>query len=76
METLWTAKARYVIQFDRNFERIMYVKAFLLTRDPLKEQDENFKAGIVVCSFQRFSLLRLFIVDPLTTASKEKKIVL
>ena len=52
------------------------MKAFLLTRDLLKEQDENFKAGIVVCSFQRFSLLRLFIVDPLTTASKEKKIVL
>ena len=52
------------------------MKAFLLTRVPLKEQDENFKAGIVVCSFQRFSLLRLFIVDPLTTASKEKKIVL
>ena len=52
------------------------MKAFLLTRDPLKEQDENFKAGIVVCSFQRFSLLRSFIVDPLTTASKKKKIVL
>lgn len=52
------------------------MKAFLLTRDPLKEQDENFKAEIVVCSFQRFSLLRLFIVDPLTTASKKKKIVL
>ena len=52
------------------------MKAFLLTKDPLKEQDENFKAGIVVCSFQRFSLLRLFIIDPLTTASKKKKIVL
>ena len=51
------------------------MKAFLLTRDPLKEQDENFKAGIVVCSFQRFSL-RLFVVDPLTTASKKKKIAL
>ena len=49
------------------------MKAFLLTKDPLKEQDENFKAGIVVCSFQRFSLLRLFIIDPLTTASKKKK---
>lgn len=52
------------------------MKAFLLTRDPLKEQDENFKAGIVVCSFQRFSLLRLFVVDPLTTALKKKNRVI